>query len=179
MHHLIVLPGNSPRNLEWGEACAAHFGAWFDSVFVQQYGHWAQGEQWIDLTKEERLLQTHVATLPPATKVYIFAKSIGSILAVNAIAHQVVVSAGVVFFGMPLDHAVPEVWQGSVEPLATLAAPTIAIHNDADPTTSYIYTRNALVAHAPQVTFVTMFGTTHDYLEFMQYEAAIREELAL
>ena len=173
MRHLIILPGNSPRNRAWGEACAAHFSKWFDSVWVQEYLHWQSGERWINLAREEERLHVHVAPVAADTAVYMFAKSIGSILAVNAIAHGSVTPTGSAFFGMPLDHAVPEVWQGSVAPLTTLTAPTLVFHNDADPTTQYEYTRDTLAVGAPQVTFVTTEGATHDYLDFASYEPAI------
>ncbi len=173
MRHLIVLPGNSLRNKEWGAACAQYFAPQVDSVYVQQYKHWETGEQWIDLAGEEEQLRMHVTELPASTEVYIFAKSIGTILAVNAIHHGALSSVGNAFFGMPLDHAVPGVWQGVGEPLTSLTSPTIVFHNDADPTVSYTFTRDTLAAHAPHVTFITTVGTTHDYLDFALCEPNI------
>lgn len=174
MRHLIVLPGNSPRNKEWGEGCAKHFAKHFAVVYVAEYEHWATGVKWIDLAREEDRLRPYVATLSSDTEVYVFAKSIGSILAVNSIAHGAVAPNGCAFFGMPLDHAVPEVWHGSAEPLTSLTGPTIIFHNDADPTTSYEYTRKTLSTYSPQVTFITTIDTTHDYLDFDQYQESLR-----
>jgi len=142
-------------------------------VCVQEYLHWQGGEQWINLATEEERLREHMTSVSADAEIYMFAKSIGSILAVNAIAHNAITPAGCVFFGMPLDHAVPEVWHGSMAPLATLAPSTLVFHNDADPTTQYEYTRDTLVAEAPEVTFVTTEGMTHDYLDFASYEPAI------
>jgi hypothetical protein len=140
---------------------------------MQTYEHWETGEQWINLVREEERLRQHVAALPTGTAVYVFAKSIGSILAVNAIAHGVLTPVGSAFFGMPLDFAVPEVWQGDPGPLASLVAPTIVFHNDADPTANYAVTRDTLDAHAPAVTFITTPDTTHEYLMFGHYESSL------
>lgn len=179
MRHLIVLPGNSPRNREWGVACAEYFTEQFDSVWMAEYEHWASGEQWIDLACEEERLRQHIANLPAEVTVYIFAKSIGSILAVNAAAHGVVRPVGCAFFGMPLDYAVPEVWRVDAGPLASLTDSTIVFHNDADPTASYTVTRDTIAQYAPSAAFITTSDTTHDYLDFAQYETTITRLLAI
>ncbi len=179
MRHLIVLPGNSPRNRDWGVACAEYFTPWFDSVWMAEYAHWGSDEKWINLAQEEERLRNHVINLPADTAVYIFAKSIGSILAVNAIAHRTVVPAGCAFFGMPLDYAVPEVWQDDPKPLAALTAPTVIFHNDADPTASYKITSDTLTMHVRHATFIATHDATHDYLDFVQYEPKIVQSLPL
>jgi hypothetical protein len=175
MKHLIVLPGNSPRNRVWGEACKAHFADQFDSVWMQSYEHWETGEQWINVAREEERLRQHITNLPTDTVVYLFAKSIGSILAVSAIAHSIVSPAGSVFFGMPLDHAVREVWLGDTTRLAHVTTPTIAFHNDADPTANYSATREILATFAPAIELVTLSGTTHDYIDFEAYAPLLRD----
>lgn len=174
MKKLIVLPGNSPRNVQWGETCEAHFTSWFDDTYLQRYDHWETGQQWINFDDELAKLRAVVEADGEDVQHYIFAKSIGSILAVIAIDQGKVEPARLVCFGMPLDYAAGRVFDHDWDQLIELTVPTLAFHHDHDPTASYTFTRDTLQKRAPQVRFVTLEGDTHDYDHFSDYEHTIK-----
>lgn len=177
MRKLIILAGNSPRNHAWGEACEKHFQPWFDQSYLQQYDHWKTGEQWISFDAELAKLKQRVEADGPNVRRYIFAKSIGSILALLAIDQGKVQPAGCVFFGMPLDYAAGRVIDHDWDALVELSVPTLAFHNNNDPTAAYAFTRDTLAAKAPQVTLITREADDHSYDEFAQFEPHIHELL--
>ena len=169
MSHLIVLPGNSPRNRAWSESCVDYFSLQFNTVHMQTYDHWESAEQWLDFAIEQHKLQQHVAELPTSTAVTIMAKSIGTILALKSIKHAEVAPTRCVFFGMPLDLAAADIFQNDWSPLRDLTIPTMAFHNDADPTASYDFTKATVAELAPSVELVTCQDNTHDYCNFDEY----------
>ena len=109
MNHLIVLPGNSPKNEVWGSVCADHFASEFDAVTVQSYTHWQSGEPVIDFEVEKATLAATVEASPEATW-FAFAKSAGTILALEAVAAGIITPKQCVFFGMPLDLAAEDLY---------------------------------------------------------------------
>jgi len=175
MKKLLVLPGNSPRNRQWGEECAAFFADRFDEVVVQLYDHWESGEAKIDFVAELEKIAELVELGGDDTEWYIFAKSIGSVLALLAVEADVIEPERCVFFGMPLD-AAEAVLGESWAPLTEFAVPALVFHNDHDPVADHTFTKDTLAAHSqPTLTFVTLSGTTHDYLDFAVYNTAIAD----
>jgi len=175
MKKLIVLPGNSQRNEVWGEQCMAHFAPWFDSVYLQRYDHWRTGAKDIDIEAELSKL-AHEASDEAATY-YIFAKSVGSLLALIATHRGLVRPVHCVFFGMPLELASNELFKDDWSPLTDFDVLSLAFHNDHDPI-SYPYTKNALEGHcAGMIELVTLKGDNHDYLDFGEYEETIKNFL--
>ena len=83
MNFLLVLPGNSLKNKEWGEACVEHYSSWFDKVHMQYYDHWQDGSSETNIEAELEKLKN--ITLPEDVNLFVFAKSIGSLLALVAI----------------------------------------------------------------------------------------------
>ena len=103
MKKLIVLPGNSPKNKQWGEGVVSHFGVLFDEVYSQDYDHWENGEEVIDFERETQKLKEVVEGEEEGVEYYIIAKSYGSVLALMAIHQNILSPKKCVFFGMPLN----------------------------------------------------------------------------
>jgi hypothetical protein len=173
MLHLIVLPGNSVKNKAWGELILEHYASQFDSAFMLKYDHWVSGEPTINFPNEETKLHAHVASLPPATEIILFAKSAGSLLALLSMHHGVLNPTQVVFFGIPLDLAADNLFKDSWAPLSELRVPAIAFHNVTDPTTSYEFTKSMLAIHNPTVELITTRETDHWYGDLKIYDQYI------
>jgi hypothetical protein len=95
---LIILPGNSPKNREWGEHMAQFFRGRFSPIYVQEYDHWKNGREVIDLDAELEKLKKSAGQ----GSYVIFAKSIGSVLAMKGFSEGEIDPAKCVFFGFPL-----------------------------------------------------------------------------
>lgn len=175
MRHLIVLPGNSPKNKAWGELIREHYALKFDSVFMTEYDHWVRGEPNIDFTIEAEKIQTHVDSLLPDTEITLFAKSAGTLLGLRVIHSKILKPVRVVFFGMPLDLAADNHFKDSWAPLAELIVPTIAFHNLTDPTTSYEFTKSMLELHNPNIQLITTHESNHWYGDLETYDRYINE----
>lgn len=86
MKKLLVLAGGSKRNQAWGEACAEYFKNQFDLTCFIRYDHWETGEPNIDFAVELEKVAITAEGAGEKGDWYIFAKSIGSILALKAVA---------------------------------------------------------------------------------------------
>lgn len=179
MKKLLVLPGNSQKNKVWGEACANHFLDWFDVVYVQNYNHWSTGEQRIDFDSEiEKIDITVTDNQDEEGDWYVFAKSVGSLLALEAYKEGAIEPEKTVFFGMPLDMAAKDIYAKDWSSLKEFIVPSIAFHNKKDPTTSHDFTVAKLKDYGSEFTIVSTEGDTHDYLDFAEYEPYLKDFLA-
>lgn len=176
MRHLVVLPGNSLRNRDWGIACTEHFGSKFDSVYMQEYDHWQTGER--DNNVEAELAKLEAAVADCEGEIYVLAKSIGSLLTLLGVQRGFLKPEKCVFFGMPLKLASEQLFKDDWLPLSTFSIPAIAYHNDEDPI-SYPFTKQALEEHNPAIQLITLKGNNHDYLDFVDYDKTISEFLEL
>lgn len=175
MRQLIILPGNSARNKEWGEAVAAEYGQLFDQVYAQDYQHWREGRPTLDFAVELASLRKFVSAAGPDTEFYVFAKSAGTLLTLLAAKERLLVPQGCVFFGLPLDWAEHDVFKGDWSPLADFTVPTLAFHNDHDPIADCDFVKDVLANHASLIRLVVTKGDTHDYLDFPEYRTALHE----
>lgn len=173
MKKLLVLSGNHVRNREWGERCAEFFRSDFDTVFYPHYDHWNTGEKSINMEIELEKLKETIAGVGEVDDWYIFAKSIGSVLALLAVEQRILAPEKCVFFGMSLAIAERE---GTKDwsYLSSFTVPTLAFHNDHDPVADYAFTVKKLAELAPTITLRTMPGNTHDYSDFVPYADEIR-----
>ena len=173
MKKLLILPGNSERNRAWGEVCAEYFKDAYDLTCLIHYDHWGTEQTTIDFEAElEKIAATAEGAHDEGDWV-IFAKSIGSVLALKAVTTRAIKPRRAVFFGMPLE-LVADTEGPHWSLLKSFTIPAIAFHNDADPTATYAYTKDTLAAYAPTITLETLAGDTHDYLHFAAYEPAIK-----
>jgi hypothetical protein len=169
MKHLIVLPGNSVRNKEWGERVLSHYADYFDSLYLQEYDHWETGGDMSMVTEEQKLL-THIATLEKDTQIFVLAKSAGSILCLATAQAGVFVPVHSAFFGMPLEWAITDVFGGNWGALESYTIPTVAFHNRHDPTATYQYTKSVLEERARGISLVTTEGADHNYDDLDTYD---------
>lgn len=178
MKKLLILPGNSPRNRAWGEACAEFFDGQFDEIYLQLYSHWETGEQVINVPEElDKILET-VESDGSDSQWYICAKSVGSLVALIAVQEDIIHPEKCIFFGMPLDMAAEELFKDDWSALADFAVPTVVFHNDADPVADCGFAEQKLVELGQNFTFKKIVGDTHDYLDFPIYQVEIEDFLA-
>ena len=177
MKKLIVLPGNSARNQQWGISTAKHFGNWFDEAYVQQCDHWERGTNEMNVEAELVKLKDKAAT--ETDELYVFAKSMGSLLTLLSVSRGELAPHKCVFFGMPLSIAAEGVFTEDWSPLEKFSVPALAFHNNQDPTANYEFTKTKLEALAQQhISLIETAGDTHEYVEFVQYEAKIKPFLS-
>ena len=124
-----MLSGNSLRNQEWIEEAQVELGDGFDEVFVQDYAHWHSGDDWIDLEHELTILKEAVAELDSPYGV--FAKSIGTVLAMQAVQAGFLKPDFVMLLGIPLDY-INQHYPQFKNVLETLDCPMGIIHNTHD-----------------------------------------------
>ncbi|MEY2665163.1 MAG: hypothetical protein RLZZ480_268 [Candidatus Parcubacteria bacterium] len=177
MKKLLVLAGGSRRNEAWGEACAEYFRSQFDLVCFIRYEHWATGESNLDFDAEIAKIAANVEGAGEEGEWYVFAKSIGSILALKAAAADAIKPTKCVFFGMPFSVVKDSLFRDDWMPLENFKIPALAFHNDNDPTAEYGLAQEKIATLAPSIKFRTLFGDNHDYLDFGAYEANINSFL--
>lgn len=180
MRTLIILPGNSPKNKEWGEGIAKAFGGLFDTVYQQSYTHWATGEETINFDHELEKLRTVIMNETKTdVQYYIFAKSFGALLALMSVYRGFITPKQCVFFGLPFnlarDH---DIFKGEWAPLTSFKIPSLAFHNDNDYVAHHAYTAEKLVS-IPSIELVTTKGDDHGYFEFKSYKERIKAFLSL
>ncbi len=156
-----MFSGNSLRNQTWIHEVRAHLGDLADSTYLQEYEHWSTGEEWINLSHELEVLKVAKLAEPYA----VFAKSIGSVLTVQAIEGGIIKPKFLLFCGLPLGYIVQDYPQFGEE-LAKINLPTTVIHNEHDvvggaaETLAYL---GSAVTDRPNFKFITTPGDTHDY----------------
>lgn len=178
MKKLLILPGNSPKNIEWGESCAEYFQSQFDSVYCIKYKHWSSGEAEIDFASELKSIEEVVVGSDASSEWFMFAKSIGSVLALKAIQQNIISPEKCVFFGMPLKIAsnMPgHDWTF----LMDCQVPFLAFHNEFDPIAEYEFTIEKLRTFTPKTKIVTLGDNTHYYLDFAAYAKEIDKFITL
>lgn len=124
-----MFSGNSLSNKTWIYEARDHFADLFDSVYVQDYEHWQSGENWIDLDHEIKVLAANQSKFEGEYGV--FAKSIGTVLAVHAMAQGIIKPAWLLFCGLPLGFVQKEYPQFA-EVAASQQSPVTFIHNEHD-----------------------------------------------
>jgi hypothetical protein len=177
MKNLLVLAGGSPRNQAWGESCAEYFKAAYDFTHFVHYDHWGSGEPNLNIEAELKKIAEIVKGSGTGVEWYIFAKSIGSILALKAVERTIIAPEKCIFFGMPFSVVADSVLKNDWSLLTDFKVPAVAFHNDNDSTATYEYTKEQLATYASTITLETLSGTNHDYLDFASYDATIQKFL--
>lgn len=173
MKKLLVLAGGSLRNKVWGEACVNYFKNQFDVTFLIHYDHWESGESNINFETELEKIAQRVKEAGEEGEWYIYAKSIGSILALKAVDKGLIVPTKCVFFGMPFSVVMDTVVKSEFQVITSFSVNTLAIHNLEDPTAIFDVTKKIVEQNMPTVTLVTMNANNHDYLDFSLYKTDI------
>lgn len=155
-----MFSGNSLRNRDWIYEVQKQFARIADDIYIQNYQHWASGEQWIDLPHELAVLGRHKF----ASDYGIFAKSIGPVLAVKALEQKILAPKFLLFCGLPLGFITKD-YPEFASVLAASNLPLVIIHNTNDKVGSAESVREYLNEPLAETdyTFIEIPGTTHDY----------------
>jgi hypothetical protein len=163
---LLMLSGNSLENKAWIYQAKEQFADLFESFYVQDYRHWQTGESWIDLTHELAVLR---AAAPQFAAEYgVFAKSIGTVLAIQAIQQSIIKPKWLLFCGVPMDYVSHDYPQFAAAAAAT-QLPLTVIHNEHDKVgeaaavAAYI---NPAFVGRQDFRFIKTPGDTHNYEDY-------------
>jgi predicted alpha/beta-hydrolase family hydrolase len=158
--NLLLLPGNSPHNKAWIHHVDEVLAPLFNGTLVHDYAHWENGQNFIDFEHEIEATCQEVGDLEPYS---IFAKSVGSILAIKAMAARSLEPRGCLFVGLPLQLVIDEnIPLGDL--LKDVKIPITIAQNDHDPIGGF----QAVKAYfdkltLPNITLVELSGDAHDY----------------
>ena len=161
--HIIYLAGNSLHNKDWIEKVKLEFDD-FSSGTILYYDHWSNGKEFIDVDGESENLKQ---LIKDQSNYCVFAKSVGSILALKTIYEktfdpQKIVLCGHPYLlakkmGLPIDTY-----------LESLKIPITFIQNEHDPLYSFSDLEKTLKEHSPaHFSLVKNEGTdSHDYEDY-------------
>lgn len=137
--HIIYLGGGSVRNKDWIEKVKENFDK-FSTGDILYYNHWQTGEKNLDFNLESPRL---LALVKDKTNYYIFAKSIGSVLALKCIYEKIINPQKLIICGHPYNAAI-KAGHPIDDYLKFLSIPTTFIQNEFDPLFSYSELENIL-----------------------------------
>ena len=170
--HIIYLAGNSLNNKTWIEEVKTKFDLFSDGEILN-YDHWQSGEKWINLQRESDKLAELVKD---KTDYFVFAKSIGSILALKNIFEGKLSPKKMVICGLPY-RAGREEFSEIDDCLKTLKIPTTFIQNEFDHVYSFDELAGVLSKNSPaDYHLVRNAGkNTHDYEDYVNLLNVVRE----
>lgn len=170
--YIIYLAGNSLNNKTWIEKVKSNFDSFSDGEILH-YDHWQNGDKWINLEKESEKLTELVKD---KIDYFVFAKSIGSILALKNIYEGKLNPKKMVICGLPY-RAGKEEFKEVDECLKTLIVPTIFIQNEFDPVYSHKELKDILNNNSPaDYQLINNPGNnTHDYEDFENLSKVVIE----
>lgn len=161
--HIIYLAGNSLNNKIWIEKVKSNFDS-FSTGDILYYDHWQTGEKWINLKKESEKLAELVVD---KKDYFVFAKSIGSVLALKNIFEKTLTPKKLIICGFPY-HAGKKEFENIDKYLKTLILPTMFIQNEFDPLFSFVDLEKVLKENSPTnyQLMKNRGNNTHDYEDF-------------
>jgi len=164
---IIYLAGNSLNNKSWIERVKTEFDK-FSEGEILNYDHWISGEKSINLENESKKLEELVKD---KNDYYVFAKSIGSVLALKGIYEGYFKPTKMVICGHPF-RALP-----NNDYLTSLKIPTTFIQNEFDPVFGFEELEIILKKNDPTnyQLIKNSNNDTHDY-ENMEKLAEITKE---
>lgn len=165
--NILIFSGNSLRNRDYGLEVEAKIKDLFESTYLQAYRHWETGQEWIDLPHELETLNSQA----PTGDYGVFAKSIGTVLAVRAIKQGIIAPKFLLLCGLPLGYIVKDYPEFGSE-LASTGVPTVIIQNNQDPVGS-VQDTQAYLADFGDFNLIITQGETHDYEDY----SLLREQL--
>jgi len=161
--HIIYLGGGSVRNKDWIETVKSNFDS-FSTGDILYYDHWQTGDKNLDFNLESSKLS---ALVNGKTNYCLFAKSIGSILALKNIYDKNISPQKLIICGHPYNLA-KELNLPIDDYLKSLSIPTTFIQNEFDPLFSYENLENVLKQNNVQnySLIKNLNNSTHDYEDF-------------
>lgn len=168
--NLLLLAGNSNRNRAWIHGTEQGLASSFKQTFVQDYEHWQSGEDIIDLDLE---LNKASSLIPNDEQYLIFAKSAGSIIAIQGISEGRLTPKACLFVGLPL-RFIEKLYLPVNEWLRGIHIPIIIMQNDNDPVGSFDEVSNYLRGLSENITILISSGETHDYDDVTQINELLK-----
>lgn len=160
MIDLVLLPGNSPANKQWIDQLAEVLDPHAKRVKSLYYSHWVTGNGLINLEQEQDKL---VALAQDLIEYAVVAKSVGVLLALEAIFKKKITPQKCVFIGSALKWG--KYYQLDVDSwLQGYATPTLFIQKKHDPATPaeelrHLLTRSGVFNYK----FEQLAGNDHGY----------------
>lgn len=163
--HIIYLAGNSLNNKTWIENVKSNFDS-FSTGDILYYDHWQTGEKNLNFEIESQKLMELVKN---KDEYFVFAKSIGSILALKSIYEKIINPKKMVICGHPYNLA-KELNLPVDDYLKSLTIPTIFIQNEFDPLFSYANLEKILKENNPSDYHLikNSGNNTHNYDDYEQ-----------
>jgi hypothetical protein len=160
---ILILSGNATHNRDYAYAMREVFMPLCNECYVHEYAHWDSDAPLIDIDRELHLLATEYQEHTD-DNIVIFAKSVGIIVALRAIAEGVLHPQKCLFVGMPLRY-IDSQHIDLTSLLAEVHIPLLFMQYEHDPEGSYESVRGLLSnVHAPQPFIIAKIaGQTHDY----------------
>ena len=168
--HIIYLAGGHRHNKDWIEEVKRRFDS-FSTGQILYYDHWESGAKMIDWENEAKKLAELVKD---RDDYFVFAKSVGSILALKTISEGVFKPQKAIFCGLPYSLGKKEEVD---KVLAGLSVPTVFIQNEFDPVCSHEKLEQVLEENKPaNYQLIKNSGDdTHDYEDYEQLMGLAKE----
>ena len=161
--HIIYLSGGSVRNKIWIETVKLNFDIFSDGKILY-YSHWETGDKNLNFEVETKKL---VELVKGKDEYFLFAKSIGSILALKSIYEKIISPRKMVICGHPYNLA-KELGFPIDNYLRSLSVPVTFIQNELDPLFSYTDLEKVLKESSPADYRLVrnLDNHTHDYEDY-------------
>lgn len=172
------MSGESQRSQSWIRQVETELGPLFDGVVQHDYAHWANSDQpGIDFDRE---LDELLSKMANEKNYLVFAKSIGTVLTLQAIQQDVLTPAKCVLVGTPL--ALLEDKDNDFDYgvlTAKASMPKLYIQHTHDPLGSVAALANVLERdEVADYRLIGLPGETHDYLEFPRLKTFVGDFVA-
>ena len=157
--NLLLLGGLSLHNKEWIYGVEKALAPLFKMCVVHEYAHWEDPQKTMDLDAELAAAANKASELGEYA---IFAKSIGSVVALKGIGHGLLSPKACLFAGLPLGAIKNE----NIDLLPWVQAnkaPSTIVQNSQDPTGSFIEIEEFLSNLPANYKLVELPGDTHSY----------------
>jgi|GEM_PF-545109 len=161
--HIIYLSGGSVRNKDWIERVKSEFDQFSDGEILY-YSHWETGEKNLNFEFESQKLTNLVKG---KSEYFIFAKSIGSVLALKSIYEKIINPKKIVICGHPYNLS-KELGFPINDYLKSLPIPAMFIQNEFDPAYSFNELAEVLSNNSPADYHLIKIpdNNTHDYEDY-------------
>lgn len=170
--HIIYLGGGSVRNKNWIEKVKSEFDKFSDGQILY-YSHWETGEKNLNFEVETKKLSELVNG---KDEYFIFAKSIGSVLALKSIYEKIISPKKIVICGHPYN-LVKKLGFPIDDYLKNLSIPVTFIQNEFDPLFSYVDLEKVLEENSPEdyKLIKNPNNNTHDYEDLGELSKTVND----
>ena len=171
---MIILPAESELDSGWVSRLESHYGLYFDSIYTHIYEQWSEDENsQINLLSDEEKLAQHLVALPPETKVVVFAKYAGAILAILSGQTGALKAEHCFFFGPSFDWANRHVFSGNFGLIEKFNLPTTIFHSQYDLVSSYTICNKTITEHLNYIPIVVTPGYEFTYDNYDSFDETV------